>query len=376
MRKNLTDGQTPAAGGFEFDVIHTLEARSSFHFNFCKDHLGFDEGRLHREIIECYEMLKRQLAYKQIVYGDLKSALVPQTKKLETAFMFDYTKFESGFYGMEVMNMLLPNLDKCGTRSVLYGDWVSKNVKFGQAFAESYGPSEIEEKFPKAWYGNAVAFYYVNNLTPAGINRLRRVVSTHPAYMGSLDLTYTSYMKAMLSTMLLRAFIQHKGIIIESHEDGTNPDLNEGYLPWDFERAGFVVQTVDTSLYSILLSYKIERPEVEGEGDILLCLNALTPSPIHIRDCVLELDDSRLEYLRAVHGSALEHAALDGLTAQQVKDKIFKQLQNGYIYSMARAKQDETLKFNVVIENPGRSRVLCGLKYFPLSKTIAVITLF
>lgn len=314
MRKNLVDGQKLASDGFEFEIIHTLEARSSFHFEFCKDHLGFDEGRLHREIVGCYEMLKRQLEYKKIIYSDLKSALIPQTRKQETAFMFDYTKFESGFYGMEVMNMLLPNLDKSGTRSILYGDWVSKNVTFGQAFTTSYGPSEIEARFPNAWYGNAVAFYYVNNLTPAAIKKLRHAFSTHSAFMGCLDLTYTSYMKAMLSTMLIRAFIQHKRIIIESHEDGTNPDLNEGYLPWDFERAGFVVKTVDTSLYSILLSYKIERPEVEGEGDILLCLNALTPTPVHISDCILELDDSRLEYLRAKHGSALKHAALDGLT--------------------------------------------------------------
>lgn len=289
--------------------------------------------------------------------------------------MFDYTKFESGFYGMEVMNMLLPNLDKSGTRSVLYGDWAGTNVKFGQAFTESYGPSEIEQKYPKAWYGNAVAFYYVNNLTQSGMDRLCLAFSAHPAFMGRLDLKYTSYMKAMLSTMLMRPFIQHKGVIIEPHEDGTNPDLNEGHLPWDFERAGFAVQTVDDSLYSILLSYKIERPEVEGEGDILLCLNALTPTPVHISDCMLKLDESRLEYLRTRHGSALEHAALDGLTVQQIKGKISRQLQNGYIYSMARARQDETLKFNVIIENPGRSRVRCGLKYFPSTKTIDVITM-
>lgn len=72
MGKNLANGQTPANGGrFVFDEIHTLEARSSFHFDFCRDHLGFDEGRLHREIVDCYELLKQQLTYKKIEYGDL-----------------------------------------------------------------------------------------------------------------------------------------------------------------------------------------------------------------------------------------------------------------------------------------------------------------
>ena len=43
---------------------------------------------------------------------------------------------------------------------------------------------------------------------------------------------------------------------------------------------------------------------------------------------------------------------------------------------MGRSREDDTLKFNVVVEDLGRSRVQCGLKYFPSESRVSVITLF
>jgi hypothetical protein len=360
----------------EFDIIHTLEARSNFQLKSLKSDLQLDAESMHRAIQGSYLALQAGLDAKGIDYKLLKNALVPLTKKIETAFFFDWTRFDTSFWGHEVMDLLLPRLDRTGTRSILYGDWIGKSFSFAEAFEQSYGEADIETNFPNAWRASTVAFYYVNNLTPASKQVFEQAFSSHPAYIGALDLTYTSLMKSMISMMLIRAFIQHRNIVIDTHEDGFGPHHNEGYLPWHFKNFGLAVKSVESSLYQMFLSYKIERPVLDGEEDVAMSLNALTPSPVHIEDCDLDLDERRLAYLRQTHGSALSHAGFSDLSAQEIGEQIKRQFRGGYIYSMGRSKEDDTLKFNVVIENRGRSRVQCGLKYSPTESRISVITLF
>lgn len=126
----------------------------------------------------------------------------------------------------------------------------------------------------------------------------------------------------------------------------------------------------------MFLSYKIERPVLEHEHDVAMSLNALTPNPIHIKDCILDIDEKRLSYLRDQHAPALKHAGLAEITVDELANKIQGKLRAGYIYSMGRSKVDGTLKFNVVVEEIGRSRVLCGLKYFPSEARVTILTLF
>jgi len=360
----------------EFDIIHTLEARSNFQLEWLKSHFHLNGVQMHHAIQGSYLALRVALDAKGIDYKELKNALVPLTKKIETAFFFDWTKFSTNFWGHEVMDMLLPRLDRTGTRSILYGDWTRDGSSFAEAFQASYGEADMEGRFPNAWRAGTVAFYYLNNLTSAGKQAFEQTFATHPAYIGALDLTYTSLMKAMISTMLIRAFIQHRNIVIDTHEDGLGPLHNEGYLPWNFKKFGLSVKSVESSLYQMFLSYKIERPELDDEEDVAMSLNALTPNPVHIDDCALDLDERKLGYLRQAHGSALTHAGLTELAADELAKKIKAQFRGGYIYSMGRSRADDTLKFNVVVEDHGQSRVQCGLKYFPAERRVSVITLF
>lgn len=360
----------------EFDIIHTLEARSNFQLEWLKSRFHLNGVQMHRAIQGSYLALRVALDAKGIDYKELKNALVPLTKKIETAFFFDWTKFSTNFWGHEVMDMLLPQLDRTGTRSILYGDWTRDGSSFAEAFQASYGEADMEGRFPNAWRAGTVAFYYLNNLTSTGKQAFEQTFANHPAYIGALDLTYTSLMKAMISTMLIRAFIQHRNIVIDTHEDGLGPLHNEGYLPWNFKKFGLSVKSVESSLYQMFLSYKIERPELDDEEDVAMSLNALTPNPVHIDDCALELDERKLGYLRQAHGSALTHAGLAELTADELAKRIKAQFRGGYIYSMGRSRADDTLKFNVVVEDHGQSRVQCGLKYFPAERRVSVITLF
>ena len=360
----------------EFDFIHTLEARSNFQLDWLKSHFQLNGEKMHRVIQGSYLALRAGLDAKGVDYKELKNALVPLTKKIETAFFVDWTRFSTNFWGHEVMDMLLPRLERTGTRSILYGDWTESGSSFAEAFEASYGETDMDARFPNAWRAGTVAFYYVNNLTSAGKLAFEQTFATHPAYIGALDLTYTSLMKAMISTMLIRAFIQHRSIVIDTHEDGLGPHHNEGYLPWHFKQFGLTVKSVESSLYQMFLSYKIERPELDDEEDVATSLNALTPNPVHIDDCVLDLDERKLDYLRQAHGSALTHAGLAEFSADELAERIKAQFRGGYIYSMGRSREDDTLKFNVVVEKRGRSRVQCGLKYFPSESRVSVITLF
>lgn len=360
----------------EFDLIHTLEARSNFQLEWLKSHFQLSSLQMHRAIQGSYLALRAGLEAKGIDYKELKNALVPLTNKIETAFFFDWTKFSTNFWGQEVMDMFLPRLDRNGTRSILYGDWTGGGSSFADAFQESYGETDMEGRFPNAWRAGTVAFYYVNNLTSAGKQAFEQTFANHPAYIGALDLTYTSLMKAMISTMLIRAFIQHRNVVIDTHEDGLGPNHNEGYLPWNFKKFGLSVKSVESSLYQMFLSYKIERLELDDEEDVAMSLNALTPDPVHIDDCALDIDERKLGYLRLVHGSALKHAGVYELSASELAERIKAQFRGGYIYSMGRSREDDTLKFNVIVEDRGRSRVQCGLKYFPVERRVSVITLF
>ncbi|CAI8774459.1 WYL domain-containing protein [Pseudomonas sp. IT-P258] len=361
----------------EFDYIHTLEARSDSTLEILESVLQLDTEQMHRTIWGSYLALRAELDAKGIDYKDLKNALIPLTrKKIETAFLFDWTKFSSDFYGHEVMDMLLPKLDRGGARSLLYGDWIGATGSFARVYEKCYGETDLEARFPNAWLRDTVALYYVNNLTPTSKQALVQSFSNHPAYMGALDLTYTTLMKAMISTMLIRAFVQHKNIIIDTHDDGLGTHHNEGYLPWDFKAFGFTVKSIESSLYRMFLSYKIERPVLQHEHDVAMSLNSITPYPAHIKNCILDIDEKKLTYLRDQHAPALIHAGLAEITADELAIKVNKKLRAGYIYSMGRSKEDGTLKFNVVVEEVGRSRVLCGLKYFPSEARVTILTLF
>jgi hypothetical protein len=61
--------------------------------------------RMHGELIKI-------LKEKNINYTDLRSALVPSTDKEEAVFIFDSSVTNSGLYGREIFNQILPLLER------------------------------------------------------------------------------------------------------------------------------------------------------------------------------------------------------------------------------------------------------------------------
>lgn len=92
------------------------------------------------------------------------------------------------------------------------------------------------------------------------------------AYVGYFNLTYASPIKTVLSSILVRAFLKHKKVIINPTE--TDVDENSTFFP--FEENGYRVIGIDVLSYGLFLSYKIEREVFPGyEADNRFSINAL-----------------------------------------------------------------------------------------------------
>ncbi len=104
--------------------IHTVNSRSHVMLEVLRDHYGIAESRMKNEIQRMHDELIEILAVKKIDYTGLRSALVPSMDKEEAIFIFDSSAIESGLYGREVFNQLLPLLESRTTQSILVGDFL------------------------------------------------------------------------------------------------------------------------------------------------------------------------------------------------------------------------------------------------------------
>jgi hypothetical protein len=162
--------------------------------------------------------LRTLLARKEIEYLDLKRALVPNTDRSERAFLFDWNAMDSGLYGVRVRHCLLPALPKSSTRSVLAGDWASQwrpRAALRDSGIELIpAGSSRRQELPDTLY-----VVHLNNLTSSMGHEDRRSIREPAKPRGRVGHTHGSIFKAMPSTMLVRDFVQHKGIVLLGHED-------------------------------------------------------------------------------------------------------------------------------------------------------------
>ena len=161
---------------------------------------------------------------KGILYEELRNVLVPSRDRHDRALVFNYTKFDTGMYGRDVVHKLLPLLRPNSSHSFLFGDWVHSERpqagEFGRWLEGSPGAvGSVNLDLGHERY-SPYYFAYLNNLTKADAARIDQ------GYIGMLDLDFDSPVKTFLSTCLVRDFIKHRKIIIKGHEDDRDPDEN------------------------------------------------------------------------------------------------------------------------------------------------------
>src|SRR5271157_3254027 len=83
-------------------------------------------------------------------------------------------------------------------------------------------------------------------------------------YVGMANMSYGSAFKCLLSTMLANAFLKHGRVILLGHEDDRSNSEDTNLIGWPFTSFGYTYRSLVSYLQGPLLTYKIERPVLDG----------------------------------------------------------------------------------------------------------------
>jgi len=358
-------------------TVHTLDARNNVMLEVMRDHFQLSPERMHREIQGIARATSTLLAKKGVDYGALRAALVPQQDRQEAALLFNIDFHASGSYSYPVHQRLLGLFGRQSSHSVLHGD-ITDGRGWG-VFDEA--DRNLVRVGSRRFESGMLYAVYVNNLTDQMLADIHRGLESHPLYVGYVDTTFGSAFKVSLTTQLVHAYVQYRGTIICGHEDDRSDDENVDLPGLGFDEAGYALRSVPSTQFMLLLSYKIERPVVEGfEADTEFSLNAISPIALPLESCEIEIDPRKFDYLTNAKAKSLEGLGLLGGHVDQLKAMIRERINANYIYSMAYDAEHGVSRFNIIIEaapaDTGRRfRALCGLEYKPEEERLRLITL-
>ncbi|WP_134047821.1 hypothetical protein [Mycobacteroides franklinii] len=365
----------------EIKSIHTLDARNNVMLEVVQQMFDLSPTQIHSVIQNERNQLEELLLSKNIRYDALRTALTPSIGKREVAFIFDTMAISDSWYGHEVFDKLIPLFNRKSNHSVLTGDYIGRNEQqdvLFDAFEEAVQPA----RFIDYRYSNQFYVVYISNISEAAIKTVDKNLRDYQGYAGYADTTCSSRFKTILSTQLVNSFIKHGSTIIQGHEDDRDATEDVNMSGYPFENCGYVCRSVPSSIFGLLLSYKIERPAYRGfERDTEFSLNAVSLNPLPLSEFSIHIEDAKREYLvRDKQGSMLK-AGLEGLVTEEIEEVIRSKVSHSYIYNMSHIEQNDTVKFNLVIELPHTSggektRLLASLEYKTKNKTLRLITLY
>ena len=363
---------------FYAQPIFTLDARENVMLEVARDYFELDDDVMHREIQGMHVQLQGILKSKGIPYTDLKPALIPTIGKHEVGFIFNSQEIESSWYGYPVAEKIIPLFDPRSTHSVLCGDLIGNDQDFIFNVLDQH--MILARSFDFV-HGSALYCVYINNLSEKMLRHFHENLAPFPAYVGFIPVTYQSIAKTYLSTILVRAYIKCKKIVLMSHEDDLPNEENENILGYPFEEHGYHVKSIQSQYYGVFLSFKIERPVYKGfEVDTQMALNAVSPVVVRLDECSVDLDEAKHEYLLTKKIGKLEKAQIEKLSRTELEELIKANIAANYIYNMTYLKQHNVVKFNLIIEVPRvdghPTKLMAALEYKPEEQVLRVITLF
>lgn len=359
------------------EIIFTIDARENVFLETMKASLNLSTQEIYKEIRRLFETLIDNLKEKNINYEHLKNALVPRPDRKEIALVFDTIQIDSAGYGHDVFLNILPLLERDATFSCLCGDYIGSNEN--QIFLRDIFFEEINE-INTAIYKHSTQFFivYFNNLSDRQFTILTEGLAHYKPFTGYFDLTFSSPIKTILSTQLVRFFIKHKMTILLSSEE--NEDGNSTMYP--LEENGYTCLGIDALCYGIFLSYKIEREIFPGfETDTSFSINAISQNVLDINDFKLVIEEKKLQYLLDKKIGNLERANLHILTRDELAEIIQKKIQDNYLYNLGYLASFNTIKFNILLEVPRIDKKLpmkltAALEYIEMDKELRLITMF
>lgn len=360
------------------NAIHTVNARGNIFLEVMRDHFELSPKVMHREIQGMRNQVEAILASKGISYDALKTALVPDRKRKEIALVFDTTKIDSDWYGLEVFKQYMPIFERSSNHSVLAGDYGGGSEdRLYEVMTDA-----VQFVQPTEW-AHSTQYYiiYINNLSSGMFEKFASGLAHYDGYVGYADASFASRFKWALSGRLANAFLKHKTIIIQGHEDDRSNDEDINMNGYPYEDYGYTCRSLQSLYKGVLLSYKIERPVIPGfETDTEFSLNAVTESPSALDGFEVEVEEAKIEYLKSAKSGSIEKARLSDFTSEELAKLIGSKIEGSYLYNLSFEAEHNTTKFNVIVELPFENsdpvRLLAALEYKPDEKKLRLITLY
>jgi len=285
---------------------------------------------------------------------------------------FDRECIDSGWYGKEVMDKIIPLLDKNLSCSVLAGDFIENSTHAREVLGKVIGQN-VE-------YSNRYYIIYINNLSDKMVDEINRGLEGYRPFIKLVDTTYKSLFKVYLSGMLCNVFIKYKKIILQGHEEDRNHLEDVNTIGYSFEENDFICRSIQEPLYGVFLTYKIERPVFDGfTDDTTFSLNSVDPLPLDISNSTIQIPPKKLEYLKKEKGKVFENAGvnLELLSVELLSKMIGDKIHHNYIYNLSFNEYGDKkeVKFNIIIELNECFKIMCSLAYELNTKHIRLITM-
>lgn len=364
--------------------IFSFDTRNCILWSSVKDYFNLDDKSCYEIINTEFENTKSLLKENKINYYDLRHILTPSNDRQEVCFVFDSMKTKNeSCYGIEILSYICPEILKLEKVAVFYGDIIYKTPSEDQSkikpLLQKYFPNKDFSKFVIA---NQYFVVYVNNLTPEMILNINKSQKTNPSYIGFIDMTYSSFLKNILSSCIRQQFIKIKNkICVPVPEDNNNPD---GYVLFDFSNHGFKLIGITDYLYSSFLSYKIQRSYFDFDNkDQKFSLNAVLESPEIISNYDIKIDDDKFN--KYLHGGeklgTLQITGLDTLSKENFIKYIRFQINSNYIFNIEINFYDEKpcIKFATILESfykSKRKRYILVFEMLKDTKELRLITMY
>lgn len=360
--------------------IWTLNARGSFFLEVVSEYLSLSNDAVRNLITGSLDGLIKELASRGLDYKSTEQALIPHRgDRREIAFLFDTMRISSHWYGRTVAEAILPTLDKRLTCSVLVGDLIHSNQEIAKRILlKELVPNKVSEIVDTS----QLYCVYLNNLTETMAMAIHDALKSCEFYFGYVDATYATPVKDWLSFTLINAYVKITSKFVCGHEDDAPRGTNSNMPGWPLEELGYQCFSVPSTLFDLLMNYKIERRVFKGfESDTSFSLNAISSDPRPMSEMKVLVEDAKLAYLRTHKAGSLELAGLERMTVEELSLILETKLRNNYIYNLTFLEEWNTSKFNLILEfmDPETSRpmkFLAVMKYLPQGNELRLVTLY
>lgn len=360
-------------------MIHLLNTRSSIFFDVLQRSFRLDSIELNKEINFMFNNTVKAIKAKKIDYGKLKNTLLPAHKGYkEYVFIFDSTKIESNWYGLEVFRKLFSSIKHDNTLSFLFGDIISRSLnqrKLAEIIFEN-----VKFFHPTTFQCSEQYFViYINHISNDQINDIESSLVNYEPFIGSVDATFHSRLKLLLSLCLSSLCIKYKDKVILPHESDRDDSENVNLVGYPYEDYGFKLYSVNEVSYGLFLSFRIDSVYI-GEHDQEFSLSAIAHGSLPLSECDVIVPQAKLEYLKNAKGDILRRLGLYECSADEMAEIIKKKFSQAHLYNLKYSQEYMTSTFNIFIESKtvdgAYAKTMISLKYLPDVGAVQIVTLY